>query len=447
MPQRRKLASVHPRLRGERSWIRVRRARQPGSSPPARGTARSTTGRRVPSRFIPACAGNGPHISRGRDSPAVHPRLRGERMIDPFQHADGSGSSPPARGTAYPRRGERPECRFIPACAGNGPVRLSMVSTHPVHPRLRGERTVTINADDRIVGSSPPARGTGAHPVRGGGDFRFIPACAGNGDSGAVVRAMTSVHPRLRGERMNIQLTFGAFTGSSPPARGTVAPGADGAGPRRFIPACAGNGCAGARPARSGSVHPRLRGERRSPLTSALWSGGSSPPARGTVFPIVRTDADRRFIPACAGNGGGGNGSFMPQAVHPRLRGERPDGPPANARSRGSSPPARGTGMSRALGWGLDRFIPACAGNGASRGRTDFPPPVHPRLRGERRDPQVDVDVGGGSSPPARGTGHARGRARPRGRFIPACAGNGRMVRRLRGVVPVHPRLRGERLG
>jgi len=109
------------------------------------------------------------------------------------------------------------------------------------------------------------------------------------------------------------------------------------------------------------------------------------------------------------------------------------------------SPRVRGTGRGRHGRGGGDRFIPACAGNGSRRGGHPGMLPVHPRVCGERFERGGFVDGGVGSSPRVRGTGRLVGCIEIPGRFIPACAGNGpaRTTRRRRR--PVHPRVCGER--
>ena len=71
------------------------------------------------------------------------------------------------------------------------------------------------------------------------------------------------------------------------------------------------------------SVHPRMRGERSAPSRLILVDDGSSPHARGTPDAHDAETVQRRFIPACAGNACGGARTPSACAVHPRMRGER----------------------------------------------------------------------------------------------------------------------------
>ena len=234
-----------------------------------------------------------------------------------------TGSSPPARGTVLPGPLCAGLERFIPACAGNGRRGITGHPTRSVHPRLRGERNGRCSITNPGAGSSPPARGTVQAGPQSLGTSRFIPACAGNGMPAETGSGMQPVHPRLRGERFRFARARRTRSGSSPPARGTGRREVRDRLGRRFIPACAGNGPWRRTHAGRRTVHPRLRGERFTRSTRRSKSYGSSPPARGTGNTTLIVGVVGRFIPACAGNGVWFcmGGSF--RTVHPRLRGER----------------------------------------------------------------------------------------------------------------------------
>ena len=255
--------------------------------------------------------------------PTVHPRIRGERRFGKSARAEEIGSSPHARGTRYRASARQLSQRFIPACAGNASPCQVPTMIGAVHPRIRGERTWGMITPSGLAGSSPHTRGTRDGKTCGDDDFRFIPAYAGNA-SGRARRASTgTVHPRIRGERDPYPFVTAANFGSSPHTRGTRLDDIPGIGSRRFIPAYAGN--APSRPGlkSSATVHPRIRGERSRPFFLADVIHGSSPHTRGTRLP--------EKLGSAIG------------AVHPRIRGER------------SFAPGR---VQRKL-----RLIPAYAGN------------------------------------------------------------------------------------
>ena len=257
--------AVHPRVRGEHlesthyndapprrfipacagnTWRSAndRRSSCPGSSPRARGTRTRMT-RRV--------QGSSPR-ARTPGSPVcfvapVHPRVRGEHASAKAVIASFVGSSPRARGT--------PESsRIRPTIAGSS-------------PRARGTRPRSSAKSCRRFGSSPRARGTPQLKPWRTSRGRFIPACAGN--------------------TKNRQPADGPENGSSPRARGTLQ---HAIATRRAL----------------SSVHPRVRGEHPLYQVRKPADFGSSPRARGTL-PLKRTPSSmylNRFIPACAGNTG-----------------------------------------------------------------------------------------------------------------------------------------------
>ncbi len=253
-----------------------------GSSPRARGTRDRSVFRRPSARFIPACAGSALSQPVPPAPPTVHPRVRGERkpgLSTPEYYA---GSSPRARGTPSRRRQPHQQARFIPACAGNATKKSSTSTRWSVHPRVRGERSAPSKPYGPNVGSSPRARGTLAELRDAEAMLRFIPACAGNAASAAPSSTPCSVHPRVRGERLE-----------SSPTKNSCA---------RFIPACAGNAVGIGSQSSSVTVHPRVRGERLLYKAHLRTISGSSPRARGTPRHRSGRVIQARFIPACAGN-------------------------------------------------------------------------------------------------------------------------------------------------
>ncbi len=233
-----------------------------------------------------------------------------------------------------------------------------------------------------------------------------------------------AVHPRMRGERCTSVTTRRATTGSSPHARGTHDQGQGQGEDGRFIPACAGNACCCPCCCCAWAVHPRMRGERLSCAAERRCVSGSSPHARGTPKGKKIAPSKNRFIPACAGNAHDGGLPVVHTAVHPRMRGERNSPSEQLAGGVGSSPHARGTLDTHLPPLRHRRFIPACAGNAVNSLRSRKNIAVHPRMRGERRGGCPDPVVDDGSSPHARGTLRCSMMRRAGTRFIPACAGN-----------------------
>ena len=274
-----------------------------------------------------------------------------------------------------------------------------------VHPRVCGERVIPRGLPATVPGSSPRVRGTAGTAFRRRPRRRFIPACAGNGPSIRPAVLAGSVHPRVCGEREKALGLKTSVTGSSPRVRGTAGGQVPGARAGRFIPACAGNGTEDSPGSMILAVHPRVCGERSRSARPAARTTGSSPRVRGTGFPGIDSSMINRFIPACAGNGSVCTVGTAVRAVHPRVCGERAQSVTLVISIAGSSPRVRGTGSVRRRCCCTGRFIPACAGNGLRGAHPGGPAAVHPRVCGERICHSWIHLRGRGSSPRVRGTG------------------------------------------
>ncbi len=232
--------------------------------------------------------------------------------------------------------------------------------------------------------------------------------------------------------------------GSSPRVRGTGAREGRPPADRRFIPARAGNRAPRWPSAQHHAVHPRACGEQKT--WNSRWRplGGSSPRVRGTDAARRGGQQGARFIPARAGNSQLHRSDRRSGSVHPRACGEQCSWMSQNSFFPGSSPRVRGTGGLGLLGFGLCRFIPARAGNRENAKMSGLNEPVHPRACGEQTPKVICAMIGSGSSPRVRGTGPAVSTRRCPVRFIPARAGNRRCAESGIRPEPVHPRACGE---
>jgi len=273
------------------------------------------------------------------------------------------GSSPRLRGTRSPLPPPQRDGRFIPAPAGNTPDRLARRSARPVHPRACGEHLGIHVKQHWVNGSSPRLRGTQRHAAGHRREPRFIPAPAGNTrirDAGQVRIGGSS--PRLRGTPARRQRTLD---------RG------------RFIPAPAGNTAASCSCASASAVHPRACGEHLQHDRHPYRPRGSSPRLRGTQPAPRSAQMEPRFIPAPAGNTRSPSGTSSIGPVHPRACGEHDLHACMHRRMDGSSPRLRGTLAALLPGGGMNRFIPAPAGNTRYRQLPAGSRAVHPRACGE----------------------------------------------------------------
>ena len=274
------------------------------------------------------------------------------------------------------------------------------------------------------AGSSPRVRGTQDGRRVAGAVDRFIPAGAGNTARWAPGRRRGSVHPRGCGEHA---LSFSGDTtahGSSPRVRGTLVEVAGFGGGGRFIPAGAGNTPRSMAFQRVATVHPRGCGEHCLLVASGPPGSGSSPRVRGTRARGRTGICRERFIPAGAGNTASRQGRPMCATVHPRGCGEHVSGQGRERGFDGSSPRVRGTPPASRGYSSVSRFIPAGAGNTCLDSGVAF---------------QCS-----GSSPRVRGTLNSQETAMSESRFIPAGAGNtGAGMRRLGPASGSSPRVRG----
>ena len=109
----------HPRVCGEQIAMDINWMHFTGSSPRVRGTVSRLHRWLIGRRIIPACAGNsGTGHERASPDPD-HPRVCGEQHGPCMRLTVRAGSSPRVRGTAIKALHHRMPSRIIPACAGN----------------------------------------------------------------------------------------------------------------------------------------------------------------------------------------------------------------------------------------------------------------------------------------------------------------------------------------
>ena len=171
---------AHPRSRGEHLIPFHTGVMTLGSSPLARGTRIQYRGDATRRRLIPARAGNTRYSWRKRRKQQAHPRSRGEHFAPLTSTASRIGSSPLARGTPPYLRLRRTRRRLIPARAGNTPAHPQRKQSPAAHPRSRGEHGTCPASRIGFEGSSPLARGTQSGLSSSISLSRLIPARAGN---------------------------------------------------------------------------------------------------------------------------------------------------------------------------------------------------------------------------------------------------------------------------
>ncbi len=192
---------------------------------------------------------------------------------------------------------------------------------------------------------------------------------------------------------------------------------------RRIIPASAGNTIYVKTLHRIRADHPRERGEHSPPIGLDVRKIGSSPRARGTLFPTMLVFTKVRIIPARAGN------TILTRCYKDYLR----------------IIPASAGNTLYVIAIGSDgKDHPASAGNTSTPDHALIYIADHPRERGEHAGNHGIAGNMSGSSPRARGTPASTTPRRRAVRIIPASAGNTYHHKHRRRRKPDHPRERGE---
>ena len=112
--------------------------------------------------------------------------------------------------------------RITPAYAGKRFDPFGKLNIRQDHPRLCGEKSGILRANDATTGSPPPMRGKVCYWVKIPVNFRITPAYAGKSASSVIPYFAAWDHPRLCGEKDRIAKLSYAMKGSPPPMRGKV---------------------------------------------------------------------------------------------------------------------------------------------------------------------------------------------------------------------------------
>ena len=190
------------------------------------------------------------------------------------------------------------------------------------HPRSRGENRAFGARQVEACGSSPLTRGKRVPPQGHGEAEGLIPAHAGKTHSRIALPRTGSAHPRSRGENYNFAHQPAALVGSSPLTRGKRRGVTQTTAETRLIPAHAGKTGDRAYPVLRQEAHPRSRGENRPVWPTCRTITGSSPLTRGKPDDSYATFGSIRLIPAHAGKTPQGRARRYRQPAHPRSRGE-----------------------------------------------------------------------------------------------------------------------------
>ena len=191
----------HPRLCGEKSNRLLRRNAVQGSPPPMRGKAKDDVDPPERVRITPAYAGKSTWKCMPFATLQDHPRLCGEKYnLVPPRHSS-KGSPPPMRGKEKILSFLSRSARITPAYAGKSALRSKVERNDGDHPRLCGEKSGILRANDATTGSPPPMRGKDDDLDEIDYWDGITPAYAGKSSIVSPSSAVDWDHPRLCGEK------------------------------------------------------------------------------------------------------------------------------------------------------------------------------------------------------------------------------------------------------
>ena len=191
-------------------------------------------------------------------------------------------------------------------------------------------------------------------------------------------------HPRLRGDRQTPMRWLRLPSETPPLARGSGRLTSPGIPPFGNTPACAGIGFHESLLSNRFRKHPRLRGDRCSRQARLTAARETPPLARGSGSDSLKLPLDFGNTPACAGIGLILRLFLGLCQKHPRLRGDRVPQSEGHQRHPETPPLARGSVPLFPARTAQRGNTPACAGIGQKRPCSRAGARKHPRLRGDR---------------------------------------------------------------
>ena len=190
-----------------------------------------------------------------------------------------------------------------------------------------------------------------------------------------------------------------------------------------ITPACAGKSLFRPAACSSGRDHPRVCGEKESPLTQERVHVGSPPRMRGKVDDVRRGQTHSGITPACAGKSCRRCPQRSRSRDHPRVCGEKADNDYDEKPIEGSPPRMRGKDSDGGQRASASRITPAYAEKRYWQRTIQREYRDHPRICGEKLKSMVGGLVSLGSPPRMRGKGQAGCKVVVEFGITPACAG------------------------
>ena len=149
-----------------------------------------------------------------------HPRVCGEKKMWILIKGGTLGSPPRVRGKVPSYRLPSAQTRITPACAGKRKEVLVGFVLLRDHPRVCGEKHFLLVHDSIVVGSPPRVRGKVTASETTLDFWRITPACAGKSDFIGIFVNQDEDHPRVCGEKVVTLTILSVRPGSPPRVRG-----------------------------------------------------------------------------------------------------------------------------------------------------------------------------------------------------------------------------------
>ena len=213
-----------------------------------------------------------------------------------------------------------------------------------------------------VYGLSPRVRGNPWHHATLELLTGSIPACAGEPQRTHAAQSQRAVYPRVCGGTNLLIPAFPEHEGLSPRVRGNPEVVRACAADRRSIPACAGEPSAAWDGSKLDKVYPRVCGGTGHSISASTHLSGLSPRVRGNRRRLAPRPASKRSIPACAGEPFCDYFGGGLHGVYPRVCGGTASGAACQRWLPGLSPRVRGNLIIVPPGARRRRSIPACAG-------------------------------------------------------------------------------------
>ena len=214
------MAGITPAWAGKRPPIKLAGDVGSGSPPRRRGKVDGPPAQVGRGRITPAQAGRSPYFLYGKKDYKDHPRIGGEKAELTAAVISAMGSPPRRRGKGYREFGIDISDRITPAQAGKSVAPRQKRSALWDHPRVGGEKILEPSMGVGNFGSPPRWRGKAVKFRCTCGLQRITPAWAGKSSAARGCGKAHLDHPRMGGEKADIDDDGLHYKGSPPRGRG-----------------------------------------------------------------------------------------------------------------------------------------------------------------------------------------------------------------------------------